>query len=259
MGQVEATTDGGRASEPDARGTLGTVRNAMLLLALLSEGPAYQQLTDLAERSGLSVPTVHRLLRSLVLADLVEQDPSSSRYGLGPEMVRLAQRYLARLPVLGALAPYLLPLRDAIGQTVHVAVLVRGHVVYVDRVDSSGGGLYRDTHQVHPALETAAGRVLAARAAEDAWQQAIDAASPDDRKQAEDDRGAWRAAAHLLTTGDLPEDPRELAVPIVDGAGRCVAALAASPPPEATQDKVSEIATHLSRTARAAGRTLSHA
>jgi hypothetical protein len=48
----------------EAPGSLGTVRNAVLLLQLLGEGPAYQQLTDLAERSGLSLPTVHRLLRS---------------------------------------------------------------------------------------------------------------------------------------------------------------------------------------------------
>src|SRR6266511_6438101 len=33
------------------RGTLGTVRNATLLLDLLSEGSPYQQLTDLAEQS----------------------------------------------------------------------------------------------------------------------------------------------------------------------------------------------------------------
>ena len=45
------------AGEP--RGTLGTVRNAVLLLDLLTDGPAYQHLTGLAERSGLSVPTVH--------------------------------------------------------------------------------------------------------------------------------------------------------------------------------------------------------
>ena len=89
----------------DGRGGLGTVSNAVLLLDLLSRGPAYQQLTDLAERSDLSVPTVHRLLRSLVLADLVEQDPRSSRYGLGPELTRLSHQYLARLPILGSLAP----------------------------------------------------------------------------------------------------------------------------------------------------------
>jgi DNA-binding transcriptional ArsR family regulator len=78
------------------RGSLGTVRNATLLLSLLAEGPAYNQLTDLAERSGMSLPTVHRILRSLALAGLVEQDPRSLRYSLGPEVVRLAERYLDR-------------------------------------------------------------------------------------------------------------------------------------------------------------------
>ena len=78
------------------RGTLGTVRNAATLLDLLSDGPAFQQLSDLAERSGLSLPTVHRLLRSLVAAGLVEQDPASSRYSLGSELVRLSERYLDR-------------------------------------------------------------------------------------------------------------------------------------------------------------------
>ena len=116
----------------EAPGSLGTVRNAVLLLQLLGEGPAYQQLTDLAERSGLSVPTVHRLLRSMVLADLVEQDPRSSRYGLGPELTRLSHRYLARLPVLGALSPYLAQIRDALGATVHVQVLVHASAVGVD-------------------------------------------------------------------------------------------------------------------------------
>jgi phosphoglycolate phosphatase-like HAD superfamily hydrolase len=82
----------------EAPGSLGTVRNAVLLLQLLGEGTAYHHLTDLADQSGLSLPTVHRLLRSLVLAELVEQDPRSSRYGLGPELARLSHRYLARLP-----------------------------------------------------------------------------------------------------------------------------------------------------------------
>ncbi|NDL59110.1 IclR family transcriptional regulator domain-containing protein [Phytoactinopolyspora mesophila] len=245
-------------TEPEARGTLGTVRNAVVLLDLLSEGPAYQQLTDLAERSGLAVPTVHRLLRSLVLADLVEQDRNSSRYGLGPEVARLSQRYLARLPILGALSPYLVPLRDTIGHTVHVAVLTRGHVVYVDRVDGSDGGLYRDTHRVHPAAETAAGRVLAARADEETWRHVLESATAELRKICENNAEQWRTAGYLVTAGHSPDEPTEIAVPVVDGAGRAVAALAATPPGSTSDTQLAEIASHLSRAGRAAGRTLSH-
>src|SRR3990170_879994 len=157
-------TEARAATSDAARGTLGTVRNAVLLLDLLSDGPAYQQLTDLAERSGLSIPTAHRLLRSLVLADIVEQDARTSRYSLGPEVTRLSQRYLGRLPILGALSPYLVSLRDTLQATIHVAVLVRESVVYVDRVDAGDGGPYRDSHRVIDALSTSAGRLLAARA-----------------------------------------------------------------------------------------------
>ena len=87
----------------------------------------------------MSVPTVHRLLRSLVLADLVEQDPRSSRYSLGPELVRLSHRYLARLPILGALAPFLSQLRDLVRATI-VVQDGGSAVVTVDRVDGPDAG-----------------------------------------------------------------------------------------------------------------------
>ena len=243
---------------PDGRGGLGTVRNAVLLLELLSRGPAYQQLTDLAERSELSVPTVHRLLRSLVLADLVEQDPRSSRYGLGPELTRLSHQYLARLPILGALAPYLVQLRDQVGSTVHVEVLVRGQAVYIDRVDGDDRGLYRDAHRVHPALASAGGRILAARADDEVWKKARELASPEDQQEADRERDAWQHASHLVTSGPDPTAPREVAVPVLDGQGHAVAALAANLPTSAAAAQIEAMAAHLRLAAAAAGRTMGH-
>lgn len=238
--------------ESAERGTLGTVRNAVRLLDLLADGPAYQQLTDLAERSGLSVPTSHRLLRSLVLADLVEQDPRSSRYSLGPEVTRLSQRYLGRLPILGALSPYLASLRDTLQTTIHVAVLVRESVVYVDRVDASDGGPYRDSHRVTDALSTSAGRLLASRASDDLWHQCVAAhAEPLELDPAEL-RTAWASAAYLTS----PQD--ELAVVVRDASETPVAALAATVPPGAGPERLKEMADHLTRAAGAAGRTLGH-
>lgn len=242
----------------DGRGGLGTVRNAALLLELLSRGPAYHQLTDLADRSELSVPTVHRLLRSLVLADLVEQDPRSSRYGLGPELARLSHQYLARLPILGALAPYLVQLRTQVGSTVHVEVLVRGQVVYIDRVDGDDRGLYRAAHRVHPALSTAGGRILAARAGAEVWKRAWELASPDDQLEADRERDTWARASHLVANGPDPTSLREVAVPVLDSHGLAVGALAANVPNDADAEQVEATATHLRLAAAAAGRTLSH-
>lgn len=239
-----------------SRGTLGTVRNAVLLLDLLSDGPAYQQLTDLAERSGLSIPTAHRLLRSLVLADIVEQDARTSRYSLGPEVARLSQRYLGRLPILGGLAPYLVSLRDTLDATVHVAVLVRESVVYVDRVDAGDGGPYRESHRVANALLTPSGRLLAARSDDAIWAQCV-AGSPGTLASAPEAlRKEWGAASHLLP---LDTDvTAEVAVPVPDSSGRAVAALSAALPPGADEARAAAMVGHLTRAAAAAGRTLGH-
>ena len=111
-------------NRPESRGGLGTVRNAVILLELLAQGPGFRALTDLAEQSGLSLPTTHRLLRSLALADFVSQDPRSSRYGLGPELTHLSHRYLARLPAVAALEPYL-------GAFGHLVALRDGDLAYL--------------------------------------------------------------------------------------------------------------------------------
>jgi DNA-binding IclR family transcriptional regulator len=235
------------------------VRNAVTLLELLGEGPAYQQLTDLAERSGMSVPTVHRLLRSLVLADLVEQDPRSSRYSLGPELVRLSHRYLARLPILGALAPYLAQLRDLVRSTVVVQTLVRSAVVTIDRVDGPEAGLYRDPHTVRDALTTATGRLLGSRASDDEWKTMLEQCSVEDRATAEASRDVWSSAPWLVVEGRPLGPPGHVAVPLVGGQGGALAALVATVPPGASHDEVETVAGHLTRAGAAAVRTLGHA
>jgi IclR family acetate operon transcriptional repressor len=239
----------------DHRGTLGTVRNATLLLSLLAEGPAYNQLTDLADRSGMSLPTVHRLLRSLALAGLVEQDRRSARYSLGPEIVRLSERYLDRLPTLRALSPYLRELRDTTKTTILVALLVRTSIIYVDRVDGEeGAGVFRESHRVHQALDTAAGRLLLARGEQEAWAEAVEGRTrPSNR-----DRRAWADAPFLLLGPDGERSMTEVAVPVVDRTGHARAALCARGDPASFPEDVlkNDVAPQLARAARAAGRAM---
>lgn len=242
----------------EAPGSLGTVRNAVLLLELLAEGPAYQQLSELADRSSLSLPTVHRLLRSLVLADLVEQDPRSSRYGLGPELTRLSHRYLARLPVLGALAPYLSQLRDEVDGTVHIQLLVDTSVVYVDRVDGADSGPYRHPFGLPPALLTPGGRLLAARAEDERWKLALDDVDEPTRALAETERTAWAVAPSLVGEDVARVGSVEVAVPVVDAGGSALAALSADLPRDVGSERVGAAVDHLTRAAAAAVRTLGH-
>lgn len=248
--------------------TLGSVDNATLLLALLSEGPAYQQLTELAQRSGLSLSTVHRTLQSLLIAGLVEQSPDSPRYSLGPKLVHLSQRYLMRLPVVQAVSPYLLELRNVTRATIKVALLVHGWVTYVDHVqgENVNAGMYRSLHRVCATFETAAGRVLVARASPGAWEEAIDAATTqglvhqgiDPHSFTHDDREVWARLPYLVLGEPQLPGFLEVAVPVIDQRGRPLAALSASGQRESFTEETIEnwIAPQLLRAAYAVGQTV---
>lgn len=63
-----------------------SVERALLLLKVVAAGrTAGASLTEIVPQSGLEKPTARRLLLALMNAGLVEQDPETKRYFLGPE------------------------------------------------------------------------------------------------------------------------------------------------------------------------------
>ena len=78
------------------RGTLGTVRNATLLLRLLSQGPAFQQLT---------VPGLETTTPDDLLASVEDEEPQAEA---SPELKReyADNSYRIWLVSLGAAAPF---------------------------------------------------------------------------------------------------------------------------------------------------------
>jgi DNA-binding IclR family transcriptional regulator len=61
-------------------------RAATLLLLVGRAGPTGARLTDLVEQCGLTKPTIRRMLLALVRAGLLDQDPDTRRYHIGPEI-----------------------------------------------------------------------------------------------------------------------------------------------------------------------------
>lgn len=206
------------------KGGLGTVRNATLLLQLLSEGDRYQTLSSLAERSGLSLATTHRVLRSLTQAELVVQHSHSSRYSLGPGLFRLGGAYRDRLPLLQILAPYLLEVRDNTKATIEVSLLVQGVVVVADRVTGENvTRVFRDNTSYHPPLKTAAGRILLAHADLETWQEVV-AKAGGGEAPTPIERAHWAEAASLVQVLD-DSGEFQVAVPVRDATGRVIAAI----------------------------------
>ena len=236
-----------QGSEP--KGILGTVRNATLLLELLARGPAFQSVTALAEQSGLSIATAHRVLRSLAQAGLVRQSRRSLGYGLGPGLVRLSERYLGELPVIRALSPFLVELRNLTDATIEVNLLIQGQLVCVDRVDGvDRPGGFRQPRRPRRPVDTAAGRVLLGHAAPSDNGDEGDDGEVDDRRRKE-----WAESAFVPFVPDGSHD-LEVAVPVRSRSGVVVAALTAVATladPEGVDAVAGQLARHLVRAAEA--------
>ncbi|MFF5261908.1 IclR family transcriptional regulator [Actinomadura viridis] len=103
------------------------------LLEHLADAGGEMALSELTEVSGLPMPTIYRLMRTLVNQGYVRQQPSK-RYALGPRLIRLGEG-ASRL--LGSWArPALARLVDEVGETANMAVLEGDVAVYVAQVPS---------------------------------------------------------------------------------------------------------------------------
>jgi len=103
------------------------------LLEHLADGGGSLSLSELATRSHLPMPTIHRLIRSLVNQGYVRQE-TSKRYALGPRLIRLGE---SASRMLGSWAmPYLVELVDTYGETTNMAMLEGDACVYVAQVPS---------------------------------------------------------------------------------------------------------------------------
>jgi len=71
-----------------------SVDRAARILKALAGGPGRLGVSELSVRLGLAKGTVHGLLRTLQDHGLVEQHPDSDKYQLGPELLKLSNRYL---------------------------------------------------------------------------------------------------------------------------------------------------------------------
>ena len=107
----------------DARDGAQCVRRTLAVLRLVATGQEQgMRLTDIAAMSGLSRPTVHRLLKVLIEETAVVQDPGSRRYLVGPEMLLLGLARTGGFPIRAMAEPFLMALAAEVGDTVFLSV-----------------------------------------------------------------------------------------------------------------------------------------
>ncbi|GAB2807447.1 IclR family transcriptional regulator [Streptomyces daliensis] len=127
------TTSAAPATTTASTGGVQSLERAFDLLERMADAGGEVGLSELSSSSGLPLPTIHRLMRTLVACGYVRQQPNR-RYALGPRLIRLGES-ASRL--LGTWArPYLARLVEETGETANMALLDGDEVVYVAQVPS---------------------------------------------------------------------------------------------------------------------------
>jgi IclR family acetate operon transcriptional repressor len=156
-------------SPNENRGSVGTLARGLDILELFTGGSSELTQTEISERLGLPVPTVHRLVKLLTERGWLVRDSASRRLRLGLGAARLLPA--VRLPDL-AREP-LRALAEASGETVNLATLDGGEVLYL--VSESGGNLLGLRSHVGlrlPVHATALGKCLLAQLDDEAARRA---------------------------------------------------------------------------------------
>ncbi|MGI8754127.1 MAG: IclR family transcriptional regulator [Acidimicrobiales bacterium] len=144
-----------------------SVDRALRLVEILA-GRRVAGVTELAHAIGVHKSTASRLLATLDLHGIVEQDPGHGGYRLGWGLIHLADGASGHARLLRASHPVTERLAHEVGEVVNVAVLDGDVIVDIDQVIADPAADPRDwTGRLTPLHATAGGKVLLAWLPED--------------------------------------------------------------------------------------------
>ncbi len=249
-----------RAGRATRTGGVQSLDRAFELLELMADAGGEVALSQLAAASGLPVPTIHRIVRTLVSSGYVLQLPSR-RYALGPRLIGLGES--ASRTVEAWAGPHLLTLAESTGETANLAMLDGDMVVYVAQVPSSRHTvrMFTEVGRRVYAHCTGVGKAMLAQLPEDevrgmverAGMPAMTARSITDVDGLLDELVSVRATGHAVDDGEQEAGVRCVAVAVPN---RPAAALSVSGPAgRVTPDAIAEMLPSLLEAAdRLAGR-----
>jgi IclR family KDG regulon transcriptional repressor len=118
---------------------INSVERCIRIIEVLSEHPQGLKLTELSAKLDLHPSSVHHIIRTLYPYDYIAQDADTKKYSLGLRFLEISRRITDNIDIRTIARRHLEELRRRIQETVHLAVLRGGKVVYIDKIDHPGG------------------------------------------------------------------------------------------------------------------------
>lgn len=124
-----------RKASPEAPATVQALDRALDLLDLLSLRPGLT-LSEVAEHSGQPPSTVHRVLHTLATRGMVESDPATQAWTIGPATFRLGSAFMRRSGLVERARPILRALMEHTGETANLGILQGHDVLFLSQVET---------------------------------------------------------------------------------------------------------------------------
>lgn len=120
--------------DSDKHDEVGVLIKSMNLLVCLAEAPL--TVVELSDRTGISKPTVYRILHTLDSGGFVVRDHDNRKYILGPALIGLGRATRSSAELIRYARPTLIELSKKYNETVNLGVLSYGKVIYLSTLES---------------------------------------------------------------------------------------------------------------------------
>jgi DNA-binding IclR family transcriptional regulator len=114
-----------------------SVAKALTIINILAESRRPMPLAEIARKMGMAKSTIHGLLSTLRDYGYVEQSDFDGNYRLGIILFEIGSKVADNWDVRKIAAPYIQKLVQETGETVHLVVLDKGEVLYIDKHEST--------------------------------------------------------------------------------------------------------------------------
>jgi len=141
----------------------GTVGKALSLLDTVASYGRPVRFAELLEKSLHPKATLYRLLQTLTNQGMLTYDTETHSYTLGLRLMRLAHSAWEQASLAPGARNHLDRLSQEIGETVHLAQLDHGQVLYVDKRNAQRPiSMFSDAGKVGPGYCTGVGKAMLA-------------------------------------------------------------------------------------------------
>ncbi|MDC7238794.1 MAG: IclR family transcriptional regulator, partial [Spirochaetales bacterium] len=113
------------------------IGKAIAIIETIQKANSSMSIKDIADRLKINKSSLHHHMKTLTEFGYLQKDEDSRKYDIGLGLVRVGQSYLQRLDVRERGHYFLEQLSRDLSETVHMLVLDKREVVYVDKVDAN--------------------------------------------------------------------------------------------------------------------------